>query len=54
MALNIKIKSITSQETDEKIKNKYRAIQKTVKPYILLALAGYIIWGAYTIWKLIK
>jgi len=54
MALNIKIKSITSLETDEKIATKYHAIQKTVTPYILVALAGYIIWAAYTLWQSIQ
>ena len=51
MALNIKIKTVTSQETDEKMANKYHGIQKTVTPYILFALACYIIWVAYTIWQ---
>ncbi len=54
MALNIKIKNVTSQKTDEKIANKYRKIQKTITPYILFALAFYIIWVAYTVWQFTK
>ncbi len=53
-ALNIKIKTITSQETDEKIASKYRDIQKKLTPYILFALAGSIIWTAYTVWQLTR
>ena len=54
MALNVQVKSITSQTTDEKIINKYHAIQKTVKPYLLLTFLGYIIWLAFTLWQQLK
>ena len=51
MALNIKSKKITSSEADEKIFNKYKAFQKIVKPYLLLALFGYIVWLVLNLWQ---
>ena len=54
MALNIQLKNITTSKSDEKIINIYRAIQKTVKPYLLLAFLGYITWLAFTLWQQLK
>ncbi len=54
MALNIKIKTVTSHETDEKIAIRYHNVKKAITPYLLLALAGYITWAAYTLWQSIQ
>ena len=47
MVTGIKVTNITSEETDKKIIEKKAAIDKALKPYLIILVIGLLIWATY-------
>jgi predicted permease len=54
MGVGVKVIDVTSEETDNKIKEKKAAFDKAVNPYIIAAFIGFLIWLVYSIIELYK